>query len=104
MQQRGFDKEPKVEGVRKLLNAACELVPQLRNCTLLESWAGLRPGTPDDLPILGRTPEANLFVATGHFRNGILLTPITAKLMTDCILNGVQVPTAFHLERFQNAA
>jgi glycine oxidase len=50
-----------------------------------ESWAGLRPGTPDKLPILGDTRLKNYFVATGHYRNGILLAPITAKIMADII-------------------
>ena len=50
---------------------------------IIESWAGLRPGTPDDLPILGPTEAPGVFVASGHFRNGILLAPITAKIMAD---------------------
>jgi glycine oxidase len=91
-----------VAGTLQLLNAACQLLPDLKDAPILDQWAGLRPGTPDGLPILGSTPIKNLYVATGHYRNGILLAPITAKLMTDCILNGVEPPREFSIERFQN--
>ena len=65
---------------------ATELVPSLRRTEVESEWAGLRPGSPDDLPILGRLPKRqNVYVATGHFRNGILLAPITGKLMTQLI-------------------
>ena len=52
---------------------------------MLEAWAGLRPGSPDNLPILGATRTPGYFVATGHFRDGILLTPITARLVRQWI-------------------
>lgn len=91
-----------VAGTLQLLNAACQLLPDLKDAPILDQWAGLRPGTPDGLPILGSTPIKNLYVATGHYRNGILLAPITAKLMTDCILNNVEPPREFSIERFQN--
>ncbi len=89
-------------GLSQLMHAACDLIPELADAPILETWAGLRPGTSDGLPILGSTPIKNLYVATGHYRNGILLAPITAKLMTDCILNGVEPPREFSIERFQN--
>lgn len=92
-----------VSGTVQLLKAACELLPDLQNAPFLDSWAGLRPGTPDGLPILGSTSLKNFYVATGHFRNGILLAPITAKLMTDCILNDVEPPREFSIERFQKS-
>ena len=57
------------------------VVPKLAEASILEAWAGLRPGTADGLPILGATPTPGYFVATGHFRDGILLAPVTAKLM-----------------------
>jgi glycine/D-amino acid oxidase-like deaminating enzyme len=57
------------------------MLPALEEARVLEDWAGLRPGTPDDLPILGETPTAGYYVATGHYRDGILLTPITAVVM-----------------------
>ena len=100
MEEVGFRHGNTPEGIRFLLNAARQLAPQLEDCALEASWAGLRPATPDGLPILGRTPLPNLFVATGHFRNGILLTPATAQLMADCILNGADVPQAFSIQRF----
>ena len=60
-------------------------VPDLRKAKILESWAGLRPGTPDALPILGATATPGYYVATGHFRDGILLAPITAEVMAAVI-------------------
>lgn len=91
-----------VAGTLQLLQAACELLPDMKGAPMLDSWAGLRPATPDGLPILGSTPMKNLFVATGHFRNGILLAPITAQLMADCILDGKTPPREFSLERFES--
>jgi glycine oxidase len=67
--------------MQRFYHAAIELVPELRNGKILEDWAGLRPGTPDDLPILGATATPGYYVATGHFRDGILLAPITADVM-----------------------
>jgi glycine oxidase len=82
----GFDKEVTAEGMAGLLNAAIELVPALAGRPVRRVWACLRPGTPDELPILGPAPTLdNVFIATGHFRNGILLAPITADLMADVI-------------------
>jgi glycine oxidase len=71
--------------MQRFHRAAIALIPELRNAKILEDWAGLRPGTPDALPILGATSTPGLYVATGHFRDGILLTPITAQLMADVI-------------------
>lgn len=68
-------------GLRKILDAAIELAPELATAKIIETWAGLRPGTPDGLPILGPTGIDGLIVATGHYRNGILLAPITARLV-----------------------
>jgi glycine/D-amino acid oxidase-like deaminating enzyme len=72
--------------MRKILDAAIELVPNLASAEIVETWAGLRPATPDNLPILGPADMENLFIATGHYRNGILLAPVTAKLARDWIL------------------
>ena len=68
-------------GIQKILSAAIELVPALNNAEIVETWAGLRPGTPDGLPIVGPTDIQRLIIATGHYRNGILLAPITAKMV-----------------------
>jgi glycine oxidase len=81
----GFDKRTVPETIQKLNRAAIDLVPDLAEARFLEAWAGLRPGTPDRLPILGATAIEGYFVATGHFRDGILLAPITAKIMAQII-------------------
>ncbi len=80
-EEAGFDKQTVPETIQKLRQAAIDLVPKLADARILEAWAGLRPGTPDKLPILGATPMSGYFVATGHFRDGILLAPVTAKVM-----------------------
>lgn len=100
----GFEKGTTVAGIRSLLDAAVRLVPALEPCEIVESWSGLRPDTPDHLPVLGRCRAENLFVATGHFRSGILLAPVTAELMSELILNGnEQEIRAFSVERFAEA-
>jgi glycine oxidase len=80
VEEAGFDKTTVPETIKKLRQAAVNLVPKLAKSRTLQAWAGLRPGTPDGLPILGATPMPGYFVATGHFRDGILLAPVTAKL------------------------
>jgi glycine oxidase len=80
-EEAGFDKQTVPETIQKLRQAALDLVPKLADAQILEAWAGLRPGTPDGLPILGATPMPGYFVATGHFRDGILLAPVTARVM-----------------------
>jgi glycine oxidase len=89
VEEAGFDKQTVASTIDKLHDAAAAVVPELRHARPLEAWAGLRPGTPDSLPILGATATPGYFVATGHFRDGILLAPITARVMAD-IITGVQ--------------
>jgi glycine oxidase len=84
-EEAGFDKQTVPETLQKLRKAALELVPKLADARILEAWAGLRPGTPDNLPILGETATPGYFVAAGHFRDGILLAPITARVMGQVI-------------------
>ena len=84
-EEAGFDKQTVPETIQKLRQAALDLVPKLADARFLSAWAGLRPGTPDGLPILGATPTPGYFVATGHFRDGILLAPVTAKVMAQII-------------------
>jgi glycine oxidase len=84
-EEAGFDKRTEPEAIQKLRQAAVDLVPKLAEARFLSAWAGLRPGTPDGLPILGTTPTPGYFVATGHFRDGILLAPVTARVMGDLI-------------------
>lgn len=82
----GFRPHTTRHGLVWLRRVASRLAPALRHAEVATSWAGLRPGSPDRLPILGRLPGwSNVTVATGHFRNGILLAPITAKLVTQLI-------------------
>lgn len=88
VEYKGFDKTVTVGGQRKLFAAAIELVPALENARVDETWAGLRPDSPDHLPILGPTDLRGLIIATGHFRSGVLLTPITAKLVREWITIG----------------
>ncbi|MGA6951795.1 MAG: glycine oxidase ThiO [Candidatus Sulfotelmatobacter sp.] len=85
VEEAGFDKRTDVETIQRLHRAAIDLIPELRNAKILEDWAGLRPGTPDALPILGPTAAPGYYVATGHFRDGILLAPITAQVMAEVI-------------------
>ena len=85
VEEAGFDKRTDLLAIRRLNRAALDLVPALKDAKILEDWAGLRPGTPDNLPILGPTDVPGYYVATGHFRDGILLAPITAQLMADVI-------------------
>jgi glycine oxidase len=86
VEEAGFDKRTVPETIQKLEHAAIAMLPALKGARILEAWAGLRPGTPDALPILGATPTPGYYVATGHFRDGILLAPITARVMTQLLL------------------
>jgi glycine oxidase len=100
----GFDKLVDPSAIHQLLNAAAKYIPALASAPVTHSWAGLRPGTPDDLPILGPTDIPRVFVATGHFRNGILLAPITAQIMAD-LVHGRPSPLdirAFSPDRFRS--
>ena len=83
----GFDRKVTAGGLRKILDAAIQLAPDLAQAQVEETWAGLRPDSPDHLPILGPAEMEGLLVATGHFRSGILLTPITARLIREWITN-----------------
>ena len=86
VERAGFQRAVTAEGISSLLRAAIELVPSLRELPIARMWCGFRPWAPDSLPVLGPWPGLEgLFVATGHFRNGILLAPITARLMTEWI-------------------
>ena len=84
-EEAGFDKQTVPDTIQKLHRAALGTVPGLAEARILEAWAGLRPGTPDALPILGATSTPGYFVATGHFRDGILLSPVTARVMGQVI-------------------
>ena len=81
----GFDKKVTAGALEKLLRSAIELAPELAHARVEETWAGLRPDSPDHLPILGPVDVDGLLIATGHFRSGILLTPITARLIREWV-------------------
>jgi glycine oxidase len=89
MEEVGFDERTTTAGVQDLLNAASALVPRVREAGFLGARAGLRPGTPDTMPIIGWSRSLpNVFYATGHFRNGVLLAPLTAQVVADALLSG----------------
>ncbi len=79
----GFEKAVTPGGLQQILSAVIEMVPALAGAAIVETWSGLRPDTPDHLPVLGPTDLEGLTIATGHYRNGILLAPVTAKLIRE---------------------
>jgi glycine oxidase len=85
VEEAGFDKTVDPSTIQRLHQAAANLVPAIGEAKIAEAWAGLRPGSPDDLPMLGAGSLPGTYVATGHFRNGILLAPITAVAMAELI-------------------
>ena len=85
LEEAGFDKQVETSTIQRLQSAAISLLPEISNCKILETWAGLRPATPDLLPVLGRTEIHGYFVAAGHYRDGILLAPITAEIISQII-------------------
>jgi len=90
------------QGIQTLLNNAIRLYPALQDWVMESFWWGFRPGTPDESPILGNSTCDNLILATGHYRNGILLAPVTASLIANLILNQESDPllTHFNCDRF----
>lgn len=105
LEEAGFNKRVDATTIQNLHQQAANLVPSIGQARILEDWAGLRPGTPDGLPILGRTEIDGCFVATGHYRDGILLAPITARLMSQVIrAEQPDIDIAhFQLNRFQTS-
>ncbi|HSM86866.1 MAG TPA: FAD-dependent oxidoreductase [Candidatus Limnocylindrales bacterium] len=86
VEDAGFDKTVEPATISRLHVSAARYIPALSTATVTESWAGLRPGTPDDLPLMGESEKKGVFVAGGHYRNGILLAPATAKIMSGLVL------------------
>ncbi len=93
VENAGFDQRTTVEGVRGLMEAACRLLPSAAEATFVEARAGLRPATVDGVPLIGRSPvDPAIVYATGHYRNGVLLAPLTAQLVADLVVDDRQDP------------
>jgi glycine oxidase len=88
VEERGFDLHVTAGALYALLRDAAELVPGLLELEVEEITAGLRPGSPDNLPLIGRSGEDGLILACGHYRNGILLAPVTATIVLDALDGG----------------
>lgn len=103
MVQNTFDNRVTPEGIATLIERATRLIPQIKDATFERVWSGIRPQTGDGLPYIGEHPGwKGLFLAAGHFRNGILLSPITGILVADLLAGSLpdkSLLTAFHLER-----
>ena len=101
----GYDKRVTAGGIASIIKSAIEIMPCVAGQAVIETWAGLRPRAPDDLPILGPDPRVEgLIYATGHYRNGILLAPITARAIGELVVKGESsVDLApFSVARFSN--
>jgi len=92
VEEHGFDTTVTAGAVHELLRNAGAVVPGLAELELVECHAGLRPGSPDNAPLLGRTTLDGLVAATGHFRNGVLLTPVTADAIATLLSTGETPP------------
>ncbi|HVA59974.1 MAG TPA: glycine oxidase ThiO [Mycobacteriales bacterium] len=105
-EEMGFDTVVQAGAVHALLRDAIACVPGVAEAELVEASAGLRPGTPDNAPLIGPAGPAGLVVATGHYRNGVLLTPITADAVASYVVDGTlpNVVAAFDANRFSPAA
>ncbi|GAA3366154.1 hypothetical protein GCM10017744_071790 [Streptomyces antimycoticus] len=93
-EELGWDTTVTAGGVYELLRDAHEVVPGITELPLVETCAGLRPGSPDNAPMLGPTALPGLLLATGHHRNGVLLTPITGDVMAEALTSGELPPEA----------
>jgi len=104
VEERGFDGSLTAGGLLALIEGAWRAVPAIEELPVAETWVGFRPGSRDDAPMLGPSGIDRLVIATGHHRNGILLTPVTAQLISDYVLTGRLAESAqpFTPERFLN--
>jgi glycine oxidase len=100
VQEAGFDTRPTAEARDHLRGAAQKLMPELKDWTLADHWAGLRPKSPDGLPLLGPSGRDGVFVAGGQYRNGILFAPAIAREMADLLLGKGTVIPDFDPRRF----
>ena len=88
VEDNGFSQGNTATGIAQLLNSAISIYPAIADMPITETWWGFRPHAPNEVPLLGASDYENLVLATGHYRNGILFAPITAKLITDFIIGG----------------
>jgi len=88
VEERGFDDTLTAGGLLAIIEGAWRAVPAIEELSIAETWVGFRPGSRDDAPILGPSGLEGLVFATGHHRNGILLTPVTAEKISDYVLTG----------------
>jgi glycine oxidase len=103
VEEKGFDDSLTAGGVFALLEAAWRALPGIEELPIVEFWAGFRPTSRDDAPILGPTSVDGLLFATGHHRNGILLAPVTGDALAHYILDGEMMPgtESFTMARFE---
>jgi glycine oxidase len=93
VEDAGFDQRTTVAGVRGLMEAASRLLPSAGDATFVEARAGLRPSTTDGVPLIGRSRiSPSIVYATGHYRNGVLLTPLTAEIVADLVIDDRRDP------------
>ncbi|MDO9371049.1 MAG: glycine oxidase ThiO [Gammaproteobacteria bacterium] len=105
VEHAGFDKSTTPSGLNELKSAAISMVPALAYCQVEQHWAGLRPGSPQGVPYIGAHPGIKgLYVNTGHYRNGLVLAPASARLMADIVLGRATVidPTPYALQSAHN--
>jgi glycine oxidase len=104
LERAGFARVVTAGALGALLESAARLWPAVRTARFVTAWAGLRPGTPDGLPILGDCGIRGLYFAAGHFRNGILLAPVTARKIADLLTGGAASPdlASFRVGRFRS--
>jgi glycine oxidase len=100
----GFDTGITHAAARWLYGRACGILPILNASGLLDHWAGLRPGSPDDLPLIGPSVLERLFIASGQFRNGILLAPAIAEMIRELVLDHAWPDPAFDPRRFAKSS
>jgi glycine oxidase len=93
VESAGFDQRTTLSGVRGLADAACRLMPSAQDATFVQARAGLRPSTSDGVPLMGRSAQhPGIVYATGHYRNGVLLAPLTADLIADLVMDNREDP------------
>lgn len=102
MERVGYEKAITVAGLSRITTMVQALVPSLGTAPVTSTWAGLRPGTSDGLPLLGQQPSG-VWLASGHFRNGVLLAAVSGELMANTLVDNVALPAAFSPARFSSA-